>query len=156
MWEKYRFDFNSSSSAASATNQSPITSWQWDHGAGPADKWRRRSRADAPVDLTDASGNIYLQIDTATTSLGQNAVTSNDINIKGAPVNDATTAVFGGRFDTASTAAYYTSVQAVGDGVIKSVGLTNVPPAIKISWDKNTTAIGFVTVFLSFNKEYNK
>lgn len=155
MWKKFRFDFNSSSSATQ-TNQAPTASWEWDYGLDTDDKWRRRGRANAPIDLTDASGNIFLQIDTATTSLGQNAVTSNDINIKGAAVNDASTSVFGGRFDSSSTASYFTSVQAVGDTVIKSVGLTNVPPSIRLSWDKNTTAIGFVTAVVSFNEGYSK
>lgn len=152
MQERYRFDFNSSTTTV-LTNQNPAVTWKWDVAASA---WRRRKTIQAPIDLSDASGNIFLQVDTATTDLGNNTVTNNDINVKGAAIYGTSTNTFGGKFDTASTSNYFTSVQAVGDNSIKSVALTNAPPSIRLSWDKNTTAIGFVSVYVTFNNGYSK
>lgn len=95
-----------------------------------------------------------MQVDTASTDLqGQNAATSADINILACPIPEASTAVFGGRFDSSSL-GYFQMVNGIGDNLRKSINLTSTfaetIPAFKLRYDRNTTVAGYCTVVISF------
>ena len=145
LWKHYRCDFTSSTGQ---DNQSPVASFEWTRG-----QWVRRGRADAPIDLTDAKGRIFMQVDTASTEAGTNNTTSADINILAAAIPDSSTNTLGGRFDSSSL-GYFAIVPAFGDNLRKSVNLTSTfadtVPIIKLRYDNNTTLAGACSVVISF------
>jgi len=144
-WKFYRLDFESSTGQDA---QSPVKSWEWDFGKND---WKQRGVADAVIDLTDANpaGSFYYQVDTSSTDLGSNLTTSADVNFAGLAVPFGSTAQFGGRIDNGSTGYYYEH-KAIPNGIIKSVGVTDAPPAFKVRYDNNTTKAGYCTVLISF------
>lgn len=95
-----------------------------------------------------------MQVDTASTDLqGQNIATSADINILACGVPEASTGVFGGRFDN-SSAGYFYMLNGIADNLRKSINITSTfidtLPAFKLRYDRNTTAAGYCTVVVSF------
>lgn len=145
-WQYYRFDF----SATGGTNNIPDASWEWDEGAN---SWRRRGVIDRPIDLSDADDNILIQIDTASTDLGQNNSTNTDINFAIAPVASASTGTFGGRFDS-NASGYFHEEKTIPDGIRKSFALTNSIPSLRLRYDNNGSSSGYCTAFVSFQRRY--
>jgi hypothetical protein len=147
-WKFYRFDFQSSTGQ---DNQSPTASYKWEGSV-----WSKRSVADRPLDLTDKSGRLFMQIDTVSTQLGANDTTSADINVLGASIPDASTGTIGGKFDS-STLGAFAVVAAFGDALIKSVNISSTfaesIPSMRLRYDNNTTKAGYCTVLVSFKTD---
>ena len=151
-WQFYRVNFASTGSTTQGLGLTPASSWKWDN-----EEWARRNRADAPIDVTDKSGRIFLQVDTASTDLqGQNAATSADVNFLACAVPAASTGVFGGRFDSSSLGYFY-MLNAIGDNLRKSVNVSSTfsdtVPAFRVRYDRNTSNAGYCTVFISFKTD---
>lgn len=147
IWKYYRYDFSSS---AGADNQPPTNSFEWVRG-----EWKRRARADAPLDVTDAQSSVYFQIDTVSTENGDNASSNCDLNFLTSAVPDASTNTMGGKFDN-STLGYYTSLKNFNDGIIRSLNIISTKlygdtfPTLKLRYDNNTTKVGLCSVYISF------
>lgn len=149
LWRYYRVDFASTGSTTTGLGLTPSNSWEW-----VADGWKRRSRADAPINVSDAKGRIFVQIDTLSTELGSNVATSADLNVAGAPVAEASTGTLGGRFDNSSL-GYFQMITGIGDGIrisrnLSSSFMETIPPLIRFRYDRNTTVAAYSSVFISF------
>ncbi len=149
LWKAYRIDFASTGSTSAGLGLTPSASWEWIGNA-----WKRRARADSPIDVSDATGRIFMQVDTASTDLqGQNIAASADINVLACAVPEASTAIFGGRFDSSSV-GYFFMMNGIADNLRKSINITSTfidtLPTFKLRYDRNTTMSGYCTVCISF------
>ena len=152
LWKFYRVDFASTGSTTTANNQTPSNSFEWTRG-----QWVRR-RADSPIDVSNAISRIFMQIDTASTDIGNNAASSADINILAAAIPDASTGIIGGRFDNSSL-GYFQMINGIPDNLRKSVNLTSTfaetLPIFKLRYDRNVTSVdSYCSVFIGFKESH--